>query len=136
MTKPEIYAEINVCWATETREEGKQDIIYISSQLDEPKDVTQIFSKKIKGKYINRWVWSTRKYKTCYVEKVLEKVLEHFSEKRDILKNIKNNLGADIALEIIIEMNKGLTPALVINEETVEFVNAIGGYIDVDMYIV
>lgn len=132
----EVYAEIDICWETEETETGKQGVAYISRQLSEPEDAIQIFSRKIKRKYVNRWVWSTRKYKTCYVEKVLGKVLEHFLGKRDVLHTIKRNLHASITLEIVIEMNKSQMPALVINEEVVELVNAIGGCIDVDMYIV
>lgn len=131
----EVYAEIDICWETEEKETGKQGVAYISRHLSEPEDVIQIFLRKIKGKYVNRWVWSTRKYKTCYVEKVLGKVLEHFSGKRDVLQTIKRDLDASITLEIVIEMNKRQVPALVINEEVVEFVNAIEGCIDVDMYI-
>lgn len=85
---------------------------------------------------MNRWVWSTKKYKTLYVEKVLEEVLERFGDRSDILQNIKKELNANIALEIVIEMKKNQIPALVIDEKIIKFVGDIGGYIDVDMYII
>lgn len=53
-----------------------------------------------------------------------------------ILQNIKKELNANIALEIVIEMKKNQIPALVIDEKIIKFVRDIGGYIDVDMYII
>lgn len=130
-----IYAEIDICWETEKKEIGKQNVKYIDKQLNMPKKKVEKFSKKLKSKYVNRWVWSTKRYKTYYVEKVLEEIFENFGDKRGILQKIKKELDARIAIDIIIEMKKNQTPALVIDEKMIEFVKDIGGYIDVDMYI-
>ena len=81
-------------------------------------------------------MWNTKKYKTLYVEKVLEEVFERFGDRSDILQNIKKELNANITLEIVIEMKKNQIPALVIDEKIIKFVRDIGGYIDVDMYII
>lgn len=131
-----VYAEINICWKAKKKEAGELDVGYINEQLNVSKGRVEIFSRKTKKKYMNRWVWSTKKYKTLYVEKVLEEVLERFGDRSDILQNIKKELNANIALEIVIEMKKNQIPALVIDEKIIKFVRDIGGYIDVDMYII
>lgn len=130
-----IYAEINICWKTKKEEIGELDVEYINKRLNMSKERVEILSRKTKKNYMNRWVWSTKKYKTFYVEKVLEKIFEHFGDRSDILQNIKKELNASIALEIVIEMKKNQIPALVIDEKIIKFVKDIG-YIDVDMYIV
>lgn len=118
------------------REEGKQNAKCIDKQLKVSKEKSEKLSRKRKGKYINRWVWATRKYKTYDVDKVLKKVLDHFGNRSDILRDIKKELDAGISLEIVVEMNKNQTPAMIIDEKTIEFVKEIGGYIDIDIYVV
>lgn len=136
--KPDItvYAEINICWETDRRKSVKEEVEFINSRLKEPGEEIEIFSRKIKGKKVNRWVWSTGKVKTYHVDKVLDKVLVRFSDKVKVMQDIKRAINANISLEIVIEMNKKEVPSLVIDERVIDFIQKIGGYIDVDMYVV
>lgn len=67
------------------KERGESDAEYINRKLSISKEQVEVLSKITKKKCINRWVWSTRKYKTLYVEKVLKKVFNQFGNKSNIL---------------------------------------------------
>ncbi len=67
---------------------------------------------------------------------MLDKVLVRFSDKVKVMQDIKRVINANISLEIVIEMNKKEVPSLVIDERVIDFMQKIGGYIDVDMYVV
>lgn len=131
-----ICAEFDICWERDTKAFEKEGIDYINSQLNATKENTKIYSKLIDEKIVYRWEWSTENIETYHVDEVLEKILVHFFDKIERIQDIKKELTASIVLEVVIEMKKNQSPSLVISEEIINFMSKVGGYIDIDMYII
>ncbi|MEG0258544.1 MAG: DUF4279 domain-containing protein [Lysinibacillus sp.] len=81
------------------------------------------------------WKYESEKLETLDPEDVLRPILDVFKFKIDTINQLKEELNIDVQIELVIVMENGRTPGLVIYPEFSSFVSAINACIDIDMYI-
>lgn len=81
------------------------------------------------------WKYETEKLETLVVEEVLDPLLETFGSKVDIINNLKERLNLNVQIALVITMENGRTPGLVIWPEFSRFASSINAFIDIDMYV-
>lgn len=81
------------------------------------------------------WKYETEKLETLVVEEVLDPLLELFSCKVDTINQLKKQLDLEVRIELVITMENGRTPSLVIPSEFSRFASSIHAIIDIDMYV-
>ncbi|WPK13295.1 DUF4279 domain-containing protein [Lysinibacillus louembei] len=80
------------------------------------------------------WKYETEHIETLDSEDVLRPLLNIFQAKTDIINNLKAKLNLDVHLELVIMMEDGFTPGLVIYPEFSAFAASIHAFLDIDMY--
>lgn len=86
-------------------------------------------------RYYTCWKYESRKLETLDPEDVLRPILDVFKFKVDTINQLKEELNLDVQIELVIVMENGQTPGLVIYPEFSGFASAINAFIDIDMYI-
>lgn len=81
------------------------------------------------------WMYKTEKLETLVVEEVLDPIYDLFHPKVDTINQLKKQFDLDVQLELVIEMENGRTPGLVISPEFSRFASSINAFIDIDMYV-
>lgn len=93
-------------------------------------------SKKFNtSKTYNCWMYETGYKQTDDINDLLKIIYSIFNKKRNKIKEITEKLKLDIALDIIIKMTEGDTPALYFEKNIIDFVHYLGAEIDIDLYI-
>ena len=81
------------------------------------------------------WKYETETLETLVVEDVLDPLLENFGGKVDIINDLKERLNLNVQIALVITMENGRTPGLVIWPAFSRFASSINAFIDIDMYV-
>ncbi|MEK4629094.1 MAG: DUF4279 domain-containing protein [Solibacillus sp.] len=81
------------------------------------------------------WKYKTAKLETLVVEEVLDPIYDIFHQKVDTINQLKKQFDLNVQLELVIIMENGNTPGLVISPEFSRFASSINALIDIDMYV-
>ena len=81
------------------------------------------------------WKYESEKLETLDPEEVLRPILDVFKLKVDVINQLKEQLDLSVHIELVIIMENGDTPGLVIYPELSAFAAAIDAFIDIDMYV-
>ncbi len=81
------------------------------------------------------WKYETQKLETLAVEEVLDPLYHVFHPKVEMMNELKQQFDLTIQIELVIEIEKGWAPGLVISPEFSRFASSLDAYIDVDMYV-
>ena len=95
----------------------------------------KVYADKPLERYYTCWIYETEKLETLVVEEVLDSLYELFSSKVDTINQLKEQLDLEVQIELVIEMENGRTPGLVISPEFSRFASSINALIDIDMYV-
>ncbi|MEC1177777.1 DUF4279 domain-containing protein [Metasolibacillus meyeri] len=134
MEKTSLYAYIKLT--------GNDDfpIATVTEQLNVQPTETWKVGDAIRPNHPHKWAYTCWKYETKQIETldsedVLRPLLNTFQSKVEIINNLKTELHLDVQLELVIIMEEGRTPGLVIYPEFSTFAAAINAFLDIDMYI-
>jgi hypothetical protein len=80
------------------------------------------------------WELSTEYEESLDVTVQLNKILKQLLGKEEKIVELSNKYKLECKFMIVIRMNDGFTPALIINKEIIEFTNKIDAEIECDLY--
>lgn len=81
------------------------------------------------------WMYQTEKKETLVVEEVLDPIYELFEPKIQTINELKKRFNLNVQLELVIEIENGHTPGLVISPAFSRFAGSIDAFLDIDMYV-
>lgn len=81
------------------------------------------------------WEYQIGPLETLVVEDVLDPLYDLFHPKVDIINELKEQYDLIVKIELVIEMENGRTPGLVISPEFSRFTSSLDAMIDIDMYV-
>ena len=81
------------------------------------------------------WIYKIDQLETLAVEDVLHPLYNLFNPKVEIINQLKQRFNLTVQIELVIEMENGRTPGLVISPEFSRFASSMDALIDIDMYV-
>lgn len=81
------------------------------------------------------WKYKIGPFETLVVEDVLDPLLHLFSSKVEIINQLKLKYDLSVKIALVIEMENGRTPGLVISPKFSRFAGSLDAMIDIDMYV-
>ena len=81
------------------------------------------------------WKYESEKVETLDLEEVLRPIVDTFKYKVDTINQLKAQLDLNVQIALVIVIENGHTPGLVISPECSRFASAIDAFIDIDMYV-
>lgn len=69
------------------------------------------------------------------MEEVLDPIYELFEPKIETINELKKRFNLNVQLELVIEIENGHSPGLVISPAFSRFAGSIDAYLDIDMYV-
>ena len=95
----------------------------------------KVHADKPLKRFYTCWIYKIDKLETLVVEDVLDPLYDLFNSKVDTISQLKKQLDLHVQIELVIEMENGRTPGLVISPEFSRFASNINAMIDIDMYV-
>ena len=95
----------------------------------------KVHANKPLKRFYTCWIYKIDKLETLVVEDVLEPLYDLFNSKVDTINQLKKQLDLDVKIALVIEIENGRAPGLVISPEFSRFVSSINAFIDIDMYV-
>ena len=81
------------------------------------------------------WEYQVGPVQLLDVDDVLNPLYDLFNPKVDVLNELKKQYDLNIKIALVIEMENGLTPGLVISSAFSRFTSSLDALIDIDMYV-
>lgn len=81
------------------------------------------------------WIYQIDQLETLVVEDVLDPLYNIFHPKVESINQLKQQFDLTVQIELVIEMENGHTPGLVISPEFSRFASSLDALIDIDMYV-
>jgi len=105
----------------------------------EPTNIWKVGEKVHPDKPLERfytcWKYKIGPLETLVIEDVLDPLHNIFHSKVAIINQLKQQYDLSVKIALVIEMENGHAPGLVISPEFSRFVSSLDAPIDVDMYI-
>ena len=104
----------------------------------EPTDAWRIGDKVRPNSPLERfytcWLYKIGPATSLNVDDVLKPLYEQFHSKVDVINALKEQYHLSVQIDVVIEIEKGETPALTISPAMSQFASSIGADIDIDLY--
>ena len=81
------------------------------------------------------WCVSIKEEHSYAVSKQFEKMINMFKDKKDIISKLREKLGLVANFEIVINMEIGDEPEMVLTKEIINFASSLDAEIGFDMYV-
>ena len=81
------------------------------------------------------WIYKIDQLETLVVEDVLDPLYNLFNPRVEIINQLKKQFDLTAQIALVIEMENGRTPGLVISPQFSRFVSSMDALIDIDMYV-
>ncbi|MGD7044766.1 DUF4279 domain-containing protein [Jeotgalibacillus proteolyticus] len=81
-----------------------------------------------------RWYYGTEEEESFDVKVQLDRVLSMLYGKEDVINALRAELNVACTIEIVIYMEKGITPGLHLDLPQINFIHSIQAEVDIDLY--